>query len=92
MWQQLNNAGLAVFEDYGIAYDANSKRLIAAAQDNGVTIQSAPGSALYNAVYGADGTNVAVNDKTLAGQGFSAIYVTDVFSTSPASFSIPTAR
>ncbi|HXD46994.1 MAG TPA: autotransporter domain-containing protein [Pseudolabrys sp.] len=76
-WQQLNNTGLAVFEDYGIAYDANSKRLIAAAQDNGVTIQSAPGSAVYNAVYGADGINVAVNDKTLAAQGLSAVYVTD---------------
>ena len=77
VWQQLNNAGLAVFEDYGIAYDANSKRLIAAAQDNGATIQSAPGSALYNAVFGADGTNAVVNDKTLAGQGLSAVYVTD---------------
>src|SRR6185312_14913334 len=76
-WQQLNNTGLAVFEDYGIANDANSKRLIAAAQDNGVTIQSAPGSAVYNAVYGADGINVAVNDKTLAAQGLSAVYVTD---------------
>ena len=77
VWQQLNNAGLAVFEVYGIAYDANSKRLIAAAQDNGATIQSAPGSALYNAVSGADGINAVVNDKTLAGQGLSAIYVTD---------------
>ena len=75
--KQLNNNGLSVFEAYGIAYDANSKRLAVAAQDNGVTIQSAPGSAVYNAVYGSDGTNVAINDKTLAGQGLSAIYVTD---------------
>lgn len=76
-WQQLNNTGLSVFEAYSIAYDANSKRLAVAAQDNGVTIQSAPGSVLYNAVYGADGTNVAINDKTLSAQGLSAFYVTD---------------
>ena len=76
-WQQLNNSGLSVFEAYSVAYDANSKRLAVAAQDNGVTIQSAPGSVLYNAVYGADGTNVAINDKTLAAQGRSAFYVTD---------------
>jgi outer membrane autotransporter protein len=77
VWQTLNTNGLSVFEAYGIAYDANSKRLAVAAQDNGVTIQSAPGSAVYNAVYGSDGTNVAINDKTLAAQGLSAAYVTD---------------
>ena len=33
VWQQLNN-GLSVFAAYSIAYDANSKRLIVAAQDN----------------------------------------------------------
>jgi autotransporter-associated beta strand protein len=77
VWQTLNTNGLSVFEAYGIAYDANSKRLAVAAQDNGVTIQSTPGSAVYNAVYGSDGTNVAINDKTLAAQGLSAVYVTD---------------
>lgn len=77
VWQQLNNSGLSLFEAYSVAYDANSKRLAVAAQDNGVTIQSAPGSVFYNAVYGADGTNVVINDKTLSTQGLSAFYVTD---------------
>jgi hypothetical protein len=53
-------------EVYNIAYDAVGKRLAAAAQDNGVTIQSARNAPLWNAVMGADGTNVFVNDVTLA--------------------------
>jgi autotransporter-associated beta strand protein len=68
VWQQLNNTGLAVFAPYNVAYDANAKRLAAAAQDNGVTIQSARNNPIYNAVEGADGINININDRTLAGQ------------------------
>ena len=70
-WQGLNG-NLAVFEGYVVAYDANSKRVAIAAQDNGVSVQSAPGSSLFNTIAGGDGTNVAINDKTLP--GLSAIY------------------
>jgi autotransporter-associated beta strand protein len=70
-WQGLNN-NLSVFEPYVVAYDANSKRLAVAAQDNGVSLQSAPGSSLFNAINLGDGTNVAINDRTLS--GLSAIY------------------
>ena len=55
-----------------VAYDANSKRLAVAAQDSGASLQSAPNSPLFNAINLGDGTNVAVNDRTLS--GLSAIY------------------
>src|SRR5262249_49724255 len=45
-----------------------------AAQDNGVTIQSARNAPLWNAVMGADGINAFVNDVTLAGSGRSVFY------------------
>ena len=70
-WQGLNG-NLAAFEGYIVAYDANSKRIAIAAQDNGVSVQSAPGSSLFNPIASGDGTNVAINDKTLS--GLSAIY------------------
>ena len=70
-WQGLNG-NLAAFEGYVVAYDANSKRVAIAAQDNGVSVQSAPGSSLFNTIASGDGTNVAINDKTLS--GLSAIY------------------
>jgi hypothetical protein len=70
-WQGLNG-NLSVFEPYAVAFDANSKRLAVAAQDNGVSLQSAPGSTLFNAVNLGDGTNVAINDRTLS--GLSAFY------------------
>ena len=72
-WQGLNG-NLSVFEGYAVAYDANSKRLGIAAQDNGVSLQSAPGSSLFNTINGGDGTNIAINDRTLT--GLSAIYST----------------
>jgi outer membrane autotransporter protein len=70
-WQNLNG-NLSAFEPIRIAYDANSKRLVVAAQDNGVSLQSAPGNPLHNALHEGDGTNAAVNDRTLG--SLSAIY------------------
>jgi autotransporter-associated beta strand protein len=72
-WSGLNG-NLAVFEGYAIAYDANSKRVGIAAQDNGVALQSKPGSAVFNPINGGDGTNIAINDRTLSVQGRSAVY------------------
>jgi autotransporter-associated beta strand protein len=72
-WQRVNG-DLSAFEVYKVAYDAVSKRLSVAAQDNGVAIQSGPGNARWNAVQGADGLNVAINDTTLTGK--SAVYST----------------
>ena len=69
-WQGLNN--LSAFEGYQVAYDANSKRLGIAAQDNGVSLQSAPNSSVFNAINFGDGTNIAFNDRTLSGQ--TAVY------------------
>lgn len=71
VWQNVSG-NLSVFQASVVGYDANSKRAVVASQDNGVTVQSAPASPAYNAIQGADGVNVAVNDKTLSGQ--SAIY------------------
>jgi autotransporter-associated beta strand protein len=72
-WQGLNG-NMSVFEPYAVAFDANSKRAAIAAQDNGVALQSAPGSSTFNAIHQGDGTNVVINDRTLA--GVSAIYST----------------
>jgi autotransporter-associated beta strand protein len=63
-WSALNG-NLSVFEIYSIAYDANSKRLAIAAQDNNTALQSAPGNNVFNTLGGGDGTNVAINDTTL---------------------------
>ena len=70
-WEGLNG-NLSVFEGYQVAYDANSKRVAIAAQDNGVSLQSAPGSSLFITINGGDGTNIAINDRSLT--GLSAIY------------------
>ena len=72
-WQGLNG-NMSVFEPYSVAFDANSKLAAVAAQDNGVALQSAPGSATFTAIHQGDGTNVVINDRTLA--GVSAIYST----------------
>ena len=70
-WQGLNG-DLSAFEGYTVAYDANSKRLGIAAQDNGVSLQSAPNSPVYNAINFGDGVNIAFNDRTLSRQ--TAVY------------------
>ena len=64
-WTGLNN-GLALRESYGAVFDAISKRLIVAAQDNGVAVQSQPRGQTFTPLAGGDGVNVAVNDLTYA--------------------------
>src|SRR6516162_4689156 len=71
VWTGLNG-NLSAWQMYGIAYDANSKRLLVAAQDTGSALQSAPGSALYNNLTPGDGTVAVINDRTLNQK--SAIY------------------
>jgi autotransporter-associated beta strand protein len=73
VWTRLSG-NLSAFETGRVAYDAVGKRLITAAQDNGVTIQSARNAPLWNAVQGADGINAFVNDVTLAATGRSVFY------------------
>jgi hypothetical protein len=68
------SGNVSAFETYVVGYDAVGKRLIAAAQDNGVTIQSARNHPLWNAVQGADGVNAFVNDVTLAASGRTVFY------------------
>src|SRR5215831_9151980 len=73
VWTRLSG-NISAFEVYRVAYDAVGKRLITAAQDNGVTIQSSRNAPLWNAVQGADGINAFVNDVTLAATGRSVFY------------------
>jgi outer membrane autotransporter protein len=54
VWSGLNYT-LQNREPYQIAYGAYAKRLVVAAQDTGVAIQSEPNSPIYNAVQGFDG-------------------------------------
>jgi autotransporter-associated beta strand protein len=76
VWQGLNG-NLAAYEPYSVAFDAVSKRLIIAAQDNGNSIQSAPVNATFNQVNSGDGVNAAINDRTLA--NLSALYLSSQF-------------
>ena len=73
VWTSISG-NISAFEVYNVAYDAVGKRLAAAAQDNGVTIQSGRNAPLWNAVMGADGVNIFVNDVTLAASGRSVFY------------------
>jgi len=70
-WQGLNG-NLAAFEPYAVAYDANSKRIALAAQDDGVSLQAIPGAPLFKPINFGDGTNATINDQTL--KGLSAVY------------------
>ena len=74
IWQGLNN-NLSAFEPTKIAFDANSKRIVIAAQDNGVALQSFPGASRYIPINVADGVNAVINDTTHTGQ--SAIYTSN---------------
>src|SRR5262245_3777249 len=73
VWSRISG-NISAFEVYKVAYDAVGKRLAVAAQDNGVTIQSARDAPLWNAVMGADGVNVFVNDVTLKDSKKSVFY------------------
>ncbi len=72
-WTGLNNT-LALRESYGVAYDAISKRLIVAAQDNGVGVQTLPRGQTFSPLTSGDGTVAAVNDRTYASAGQSLQY------------------
>ena len=74
IWKGLNN--LSAYNSFAVGYDAVGKRLITAAQDSGVTIQSTQNSVNWNAVVNFDGINAFVNDVTLASQGLSVFYAT----------------
>lgn len=74
-WQGLNG-NLSVFEGYQVAFDSNSKLIVIAAQDNGSSLQTKPGSSVYRGINFGDGINAAVNDQTLT--GLSAIYTTEI--------------
>src|SRR5262249_51447082 len=63
-WQGLNG-NLSASEPYTAVFDANSKRIAVALQDNGTSFQSAPGSSVYNPINGGDGVSVGINDRTL---------------------------
>jgi hypothetical protein len=67
-WTGFNTSTLQNREPFVAAYGANAHRLIVAAQDTGVAIQSAPNSVLFNAIQPADGQNAAVSDSTFANQ------------------------
>ena len=73
-WTGFNTSTLQVQETYSVAYDTLNKRLAAAMQDTGVALQSAPGSPLWAALAGADGTNVLINGKFTSNT--SALYFT----------------
>jgi hypothetical protein len=73
-WTGFNTSTLQVQETYSVAYDSLNKRLAAAMQDTGVALQSAPGSPLWAALAGADGTNVLINGKFTSNT--SALYFT----------------
>ncbi len=73
-WNSLNG-GLSAIESYKAAYDPISRRIVAAAQDNGAFGQVAPGGLIYSDLAGGDGFNAAVDAKTLAAQGQSILYV-----------------
>lgn len=68
------NGNLSSFAPYAVAFDANSKRLAVAAQNNGTSLQSAAGSLTFTPINTGAGTNVAINDQTLS--GLSAVYST----------------
>ena len=69
------SGSLGAIEAYQSAYDPLTRRIFVAAQDNGVSGQSAPGSLIYNNLNSGDGFNAAVDAKTLAGQGQSVVYL-----------------
>lgn len=68
----LNN--FSTMELYSAAFDANSKRMVVSAQDNGSSYQSATGSKTFNLIGGGDGINALANDVTLGTS--SALYTT----------------
>ena len=72
----LSNAGtwtsvignLATVEAHDVAYDSVAKVAMIGTQDNGTHLQSVNGSTLWQWISGGDGGDVAIDDKTTAGQ------------------------
>ncbi len=65
---------MQITEIHGLAYDRTSRVLFAGTQDNGTSVQSAPGSRVWNFFSGGDGGDVAVDNITLAGANQSIRY------------------
>lgn len=76
VWSSLNTETLSLREAYAVAYDAIGKRLVVAAQDNGIARQSSPGTVGYTMTPAGtgDGMNAAINDRTLASSQTSVLY------------------
>jgi hypothetical protein len=72
VWQSLNGGSQSLFQATAVGFDGNSKRMVIAAQDTGVTIESARASQAFTTIEGGDGFNAAVNDQTAGNK--SAIY------------------
>ena len=72
----LSNAGtwgsvvgnLATVEAHDVAYDSVAKVAMAGTQDNGTHLQSLNGSSVWLFISGGDGGDVAIDDKSTAGQ------------------------
>lgn len=59
---------LACFEAHDVAYDSVANVGMVGTQDNGTHIQSAGNSSTWTFIFGGDGGDVAVDDKSTAGQ------------------------
>ena len=73
-WTGFNTSSLQIGEPYAVAYDSLNKRFAVALQDAGVALQSAPVSPRWDALTGADGTQVVINSRFT--DNTSAIYFT----------------
>jgi len=70
-WRGLNG-NLQLGEYYQVSYDSRNKLIGAAAQDNGVQLQSAPNSTTLKLIRGGDGINISFADKN--GESNTTIY------------------
>ncbi|NQT87700.1 hypothetical protein HQ560_13100 [bacterium] len=76
-WQSfigLNGDGLGDVEVHNVAWDSRFNVAVIGAQDNGTSVQMAPGDTVYDHFYDGDGGDVAVDTVTLGGAGKSIRY------------------
>ncbi len=73
-WRGINN-NLQLGEYYQVGYDSRNKLIGAAAQDNGVQLQTAPGSTTLSLIKGGDGINISFADKN--GQTNTTVYASN---------------
>jgi outer membrane autotransporter protein len=81
VWSGLNTT-LQVHEPYQIGYGAYAKRLVVAAQDTGVALQTEPNSPLYTPLQGFDGYVALardVNDTSFADRPVSVYYTSSYY-------------